>query len=178
VCDGSRPDRDGLEWIEAVKAQDLVMTQRNFRVQLLGRVGSDAAALQPPFDVVAVFHRRGRVPVKGTINGFPFRSSLMNMGEGHRMVVNAQLRSDARCKAGDTVTVLMAVDEDDRTVEVPGYLKKIIASDPKAREFWPKLSFTHQKEYVREIREAKKPETRQKRIAAMMDSLRKNQRKK
>src|ERR1700693_4336847 len=149
---------DCLEWTEAVRPEVLVMTQHKFRVQLLGRVGSDAAALKPPFDVVAVFHRKGRVPVKGTINGCPFRSSLMNMGEGHMMVVNAQLRSDARCKAGDTVTVLMAVDEDDRTVDVPGYLKKIIAGDPKARKFWPKLSFTHQKEYVREIREAKKTE--------------------
>jgi uncharacterized protein YdeI (YjbR/CyaY-like superfamily) len=61
---------------------------------------------------------------------------------------------------------------------VPGYLKKIIYSDPKAKAFWPKLSFTHQKEYVREIEGAKKPETREKRIAAMMDALRKNQRKK
>jgi hypothetical protein len=113
------------------------MTQHKFRVQLLGRAGSDAAALKPLCDGVAVFHRKGRVPVKGTIDGFPFRSSLMNMGEGHMMVVNARLRTDAQCKAGDTVTVRMAVDEDERTVEVPGYLKKIIAGDPKARKFWP-----------------------------------------
>jgi hypothetical protein len=169
---------DRPEWIEAVKPEALVMAQYKFRVQLLGRAGSDSAALKPPFDVVAVFHRKGLVPVKGTINGFPFRSSLMNMGEGHMMAVNAQLRAGAQCKAGDTVTVLMAVDEDERTVEVPGYLEKIIAGDPQARKFWPKLSFTHQKEYVREIRDAKKPETREKRIAAMMDALRKNQRKK
>ena len=137
-----------------------------------------SATLKPPFDVVDVFQRKGRVPVKGTINGFPFRSSLMNMGEGHMMVVNAELRAGAKCKAGDTVTVLMELDEDKRTVEVPAYLKKIIDRDPKAKEFWPKLSFTHQKEYVREIEGAKRPETREKRIAAMMDALRKGQRKK
>jgi hypothetical protein len=154
------------------------MTQHKFKVQLLGRAGSNVAALKPPFDVVAVFHRKGRVPVKGTINGFPFRSSLMNMGDGHMMVVNAQLRTGAQCKAGDTVSVLMALDEDERTVDVPGYLKKIIAGDPKAGKFWSKLSFTHQKEYVREIGAAKRPETREKRIAAMMNALRKNQRKK
>jgi hypothetical protein len=153
------------------------MTQHKFKVQLLGRAGSNVAALKPPFDVVAVFHRKGRVPVKGTINGFPFRSSLMNMGDGHMMVVNAQLRTGAQCKAGDTVSVLMALDEDERTVDVPGYLKKIIAGDPKAGKFWSKLSFTHQKEYVREIGAAKRPETREKRIAAMMNALRKNQRK-
>jgi hypothetical protein len=152
--------------------------QHKFKVKLLGQTGSEVAALKPPFDVIALFQRKGRVPVKGTINGFPFRSSLMNMGEGHMMVVNAQLRDGAQCKAGDTVTVLMELDEEKRRVEVPGYLKKMIDSDPKAKDFWLQLSFTHQKEYVREIEGAKKPETREKRIAAMMDALRKNQRRK
>jgi hypothetical protein len=139
------------------------MTQHKFKVKLLGEAGSEVAALKPPFDVVEAFQRKGRVPVKGTIDGFPFRSSLMNMGDGHMMVVNAEMRAGAKCKAGDTVTVLMELDEDKRTVEVPSR---------------PKLSFTHQKEYVREIEDAKRPETREKRIAAMMDALRKSQRKK
>jgi hypothetical protein len=154
------------------------MTQHKFTVRLLGQAGSEVAALKPPFDVAAIFQRKGRVPVKGTINGFPFRSSLMNMGDGHMMAVNAQLRAGAKCKAGDTVTVLMEVDEDERTVEVPGYLKKMIDSNSRAKEFWPKLSFTHQKEYVREIEAAKRPETKEKRIAAMMDALRNKRRKK
>jgi hypothetical protein len=154
------------------------VAQHKFKVKLIGQSGSEAAALKPPFDVVEVFQRKGRVPVKGTINGFPFRSSLMNMGDGHMMAVNAQLRVGGRCKAGDTVAVVMELDEDERTVEVPAYLKKIIDSDPKAKESWSRLSFTHRKEYVREIDSAKRPETREKRIAGMMDVLRKNQRKK
>jgi len=147
-------------------------TQHKFKVQLLGQEGSSVAALKPPFDVVEVFQRKGRVPVKGTINGFPFRSSLMNMGDGHMMVVNAEVRAGAKCKAGDTVSIVMELDGDVRKVEVPAYLQKLIAADPKAKEFWAKLSFTHQKEYVREIDGAKRPETREKRIAAMMDALR------
>ena len=154
------------------------MTQHKFKVKLFGQAGTEIAALKPPLDVVAVFGRKGRVPVKGTINGFPFRSSLMNMGDGHMMVVNVQLRAGAKCKAGDVVNVLMELDEDARTVEVPAYLKKMIDGDPKAREFWPTLSFTHQKEYVREIESAKRPETKEKRIAAMMGALRNHRRKK
>jgi Domain of unknown function (DUF1905)/Bacteriocin-protection, YdeI or OmpD-Associated len=154
------------------------MTQHKFKVKLFGQPGSEAAAIKPPFDVVEVFQRKGRVPVKGTIDGFPFRSSLMNMGDGHMMVVNAQLRAGAQCKAGETVAVVMELDEDERTVEVPAYLKKIIDRDPKARESWSNLSFTHRKEYVREIEGAKRIETRKKRIGAMMDALRKGQRKK
>jgi hypothetical protein len=152
--------------------------QHKFEVKLLGQAGSEVAALKPPFDVVAIFQRKGRVPVRGTINGFPFRSSLMNMGDGHMMVVNAELRAGAKCRAGDTVAVVMELDEEKRTVEVPAYVKKIIDRDPRARESWPKLSFTHQKEYVKAIEDAKKPETRDKRIAAMMDALRKGRRKK
>ncbi|HWS95602.1 MAG TPA: YdeI/OmpD-associated family protein [Candidatus Methylomirabilis sp.] len=147
-------------------------TQHKFKVQLLGQEGSSVAALKPPFDVVEVFQRKGRVPVKGTINGFPFRSPLMNMGEGHMMVVNAKLRAGAKCKAGDTASIVMELDTEERTVELPAYLKKIIAAYPNAKETWDKLSFTRKKEYVREIDGAKRPETRQKRIAAMMDALR------
>jgi len=154
------------------------MTQHKFKVKLLGQAGTEVAALKPPFDVVEIFGRKGRVPVKGTINGFRFRSSLMNMGDGHMMVVNAELRAGAKCKGGDTVNVVMELDEEKRTVEVPAYLRKIIDSDPKAKEFWSTISFTHQKEYVREIEGAKRAETREKRIAAMMDALRRSERKK
>jgi len=145
-----------------------------FKVKLIGVEGMEVAALKPPFNVVEVFQRKGRVPVRGTINGFPYRSSLMNMGDGHCMVVNAKMRAGGKCKAGDTVAVVMELDTEERTVDVPAYLKKLIASDPKAKEYWDKISFTHKKEYVREIEEAKRPETREKRMAAMMDALRKN----
>jgi hypothetical protein len=156
----------------------VAMAQYKFKIKLDAHAGMETASLKPPFDVVKVFGRKGRVPVKGTINGFPFRSSLMNMGEGHMMAVNAEMRAGAKCKAGDTVSVVMELDEEKRTVEVSAYLKKIINADPKAKEIWPKISFTHQKEYVRAIEDAKRPETREKRIAEMMDFLRKKQVKK
>jgi hypothetical protein len=154
------------------------MAQHKFTVKLLGVEGMQVAGLKPPFDVVEVFGRKGRVPVKGTINGFPFRSSLMNMGDGHMVAVNAEMRGGGKCKAGDTVKVVLELDKEERKVELPAYLKKIINSDAKAKGHWAKLSFTHQKEYVREIEGAKKEETRQRRIAAMLDALRKGTRKK
>ena len=139
--------------------------------------GMDTAAFRPPFDVPTAFGRKGRVPIKGTINGFAFRSSLMNMGDGHMTVVNKQMRDGAKVKAGDTVSIVIELDEAKRTVDVPAWLKKIIAADAKAKAAWPKLSFTHQKEYVREIVEAKKEETRDKRVALMMRNLRTGTRK-
>jgi hypothetical protein len=154
------------------------MPQHKFKVKLIGEPGKSTAALKPPFDVVEVFHTKARVPVKGTINGFPFRSSLMNMGAGHMMAVNAQLRAGGNCKGGDTVDVVMELDEEESKVVLPASLKKIIASDPRTKESWSKLSFTHQKEWMRAIEDAKRPETKEKRVAAMMDALRENQRKK
>lgn len=67
------------------------MAQHKFKVKLIGQEGTELAALKPPFDAVEIFQRKGRVPVKGTINNFPFRSSLMNMGDGHMMAVNAAI---------------------------------------------------------------------------------------
>ena len=154
------------------------MAQHKFTTRLVGQPGSQVAGLKPPFDVVEVFGRKGRVPVKGTINGFPFRSSLMNMGDGHMMAVNAQMRAGGKCKAGDTVKMVLELDEDERKVEVPAYLRKMINSDGQVKERWAKLSFTHQKEYVRAIEDAKREETRARRIEQMMDALRKGVRKK
>jgi bifunctional DNA-binding transcriptional regulator/antitoxin component of YhaV-PrlF toxin-antitoxin module len=149
-----------------------------FKTKLLGMEGSEVAAFKPPFDVLSTFGAKGRVAVKGTINGHPFRSSLMNMGDGHMMVVNKELRQGAKCKAGDTVEIVLERDHEKRTVEVPPFLKKLINAEPKAKAFWDKLSFTHQKEYVREITEAKREETRHKRIEQMMSALRRGERKK
>jgi hypothetical protein len=152
-------------------------TQHKFRTRLFGVEGMETAALKPPFDVPATFGRKGRVPVNGTINRFPFRSSLMNMGKGHMMVVNKELRAGAKCKAGDTVSVVMQLDEEKRTVEIPAWLKKTISADAQASAAWQKLSFTHQKEYARAIAEAKREETREKRVAQMMHNLRTGTRK-
>ena len=59
------------------------------------------AGLSAPFDVEKTFGTRARVPVRGTINRYPFRSSLMPMGGCHRMVVNREMREGAGVKAGD-----------------------------------------------------------------------------
>src|SRR5579872_2680962 len=109
------------------------MTQLKFNVRLIGQPGTRGAALKPPFDVVETFQRKGRIPVKGTINGYPFRSSLMNMGSGHMMVVNAQMREGAHCQAGDAVSVVMEFDEDERSVALPAALKAAINRDPETK---------------------------------------------
>ncbi|HET9743698.1 MAG TPA: YdeI/OmpD-associated family protein [Terriglobales bacterium] len=142
-----------------------------FRTKLQGMEGSEVAALVPPFDVPKVFGTKARVPVRGSINGFPFRSSLSNMGSGHMMAVNKDLRAGGKCKAGDMVDVVMQRDREERVVEVPDSMTKVIAADARAQSTWDSLSYTHQKEWVRAILEAKKEETRQARLQKMMTAL-------
>src|SRR2546423_2787013 len=147
-----------------------------FRVKLEGADDMENAALRPPFDVPTVFGTKARVPVRGTVNGYPFRSSLCNMGAGHMMVVNKQMRDGGRCKAGDVVEVILQRDRDQRVVEVPPEIKNVIASNKIAQATWNSLSYTHQKEWVRAIGEAKREETKQSRIKKMMDILKSGKR--
>src|SRR5579862_3665896 len=147
------------------------MGKIKFKVKLDGAESSEGAALSAPFDVKETFGTKARVPVRGTINGFPFRSSLMPMGGCHRMVINKQMRDGAGVKAGETVTVVMERDEALRTVEIPDLLKKELSKSKPAQSNWEKQSFTNRKEMARSITEVKQEETRARRPAKVMDVL-------
>jgi hypothetical protein len=142
-----------------------------FKVKLQGEAGSSVAWMDAPFDVSATFGTKGRVPVRGTINGFPFRSSLMPMGGCHGMAVNKAMRDGAKAKAGDVVDVVMKRDVGERTVEAPPELKKELAKSRKAAEKWDSLAFTHKKEMALAISGAKQDETKKRRLAKVMNVL-------
>lgn len=147
------------------------MKKLEFSIKLEGKAGSSVAWMNAPFDVPQLFGTRARVPVRGTINGFPFRSSLMPMGGCHGMAVNKAMRDGAGIKAGDTVRVVMERDDDQRSVEVPSALKKELTKNKTAQANWNKLSFTNQKEIALSISGAKQEDTRARRLAKAMDIL-------
>jgi hypothetical protein len=146
------------------------MKKLEFTVKLEGK-GTSVAWLNAPFDVVKIFGTRARVPVRGTINGFAFRSSLMPMAGCHGMAINKTMREGAGVKAGETVRVVMERDEGERTVEAPALLKKKMAKSKAAQANWKKLSFTNKKEIALSISSAKQEETRQRRLAKAMNIL-------
>jgi hypothetical protein len=146
------------------------MKKLEFTVKLEGK-GTSVAWLNAPFDVIKVFGTRARVPVRGTINGFAFRTSLMPMGGCHGMAVNKSMRDGAGVKAGDAVSVVMERDEGKRIVEAPALLKKEMAKSKTAQAKWEKLSFTNKKEIALSISSAKQEETRRRRLAKAMDIL-------
>ncbi len=145
------------------------MKKLKFKVKLVGQEGSSVAALSGALRCKEVFGTIARVPVRGTINGFPFRSSLMPMGGCHYMAVNRTMREGAGCKAGDTVSVVMERDSAPRVVEVPAVLKKALAKSKTAQANWKKYSFSNQKEMALAITGAKQEETRARRLARIMD---------
>lgn len=142
-----------------------------FQAKIQGREAGVVAAIAPPVDVIEWFGTRARVPIRGTINGFPFRSSLMPMGGCHRMPVNKTLCQGAAVQPGDFVDVVMERDEEERTVEIPPELKRELAKNKKAQERWEKLSFTHRKEMAIAISEAKQEETKKRRLVKVMQVL-------
>jgi len=142
-----------------------------FKAKIQGKEAGVVAAITPPVDVCKVFGTRGRVPVRGTINGFPYRSSLVPCGGPHMMPVNKALRAGAGAEPGDVVEVVMERDTEERTVEAPPELKKELDKSKTAQTNWEKMSFTNKKEMANCIREAKQEETRARRLAKVMGIL-------
>ncbi len=140
-------------------------TVKRFRVAL-ERVPNNKTAviITIPFDVFKTFGTRARVPVCGTINKFPFRSSIFPMGGCFMMAVNREMREGANAKAGDIVSITMERDTAPRIITPPADLARALKNNKDAQAAWDKMSYTHQKEYAQAIETAKKPETRVRRI--------------
>jgi hypothetical protein len=125
-----------------------------------------------PFDVEKTFGANGQVKVKGTVNGVSFRSSIMPHGDGsYFLVVNKSSRIAAKTEVGGSVKVVIEEDGAPRTIEAPPDLKKAFAGHPTAKAVWDQGSFSQKKEYVDWITDAKKEETRMRRVAQTIEKL-------
>lgn len=145
---------------------------KRFRALIVKDEGSEVCAIQYfPFDVEKTFGVRGRVPVRGTLNGAPFRAAIFKMGGEHFMVVNRHLRAASGVKGGETVPFTVERDDEPRVIEPPADFARALKGNKDARATWDTLSFTHKREHVEHVEEAKKPETRQRRIEKSIASL-------
>jgi hypothetical protein len=125
-----------------------------------------------PFNVEKAFGTKARVPVAGTINGQPFRTSIMPNGDGtHSMAITKEMQAGAKARAGDAVHVVMAVDTQTRTVEIPEDLNAALANRPELEKTFAAFAYSHRKEFVDWITQAKKPETRARRIEKALEMI-------
>jgi hypothetical protein len=112
-----------------------------------------------------------RAPVTVTIRSKTVRLRLAVMGGQNLIGISKANRAELGVEIGDTVDATIALDGADRSVDLPNDAAKAL-DKAKLRKKFDALAFTHQKEHVRAISEAKKPETRTKRIEAMLERLR------
>jgi hypothetical protein len=137
-------------------------------VQVEGRT---ATFLEVPLDVLALFGR-ARAPVRVTIRGHTYRSTVAVYGGRYYLPLNRTNRAAAGVAAGETVSVELESDDEPRTVDVPEDLQAALAGDTEAAAAFERLSYTHRREYVEWITEARREETRARRIAKTVERLR------
>lgn len=125
-----------------------------------------------PHDTEKEFGTKGKVPVKATFDGFPYTGSLTKYGyPQHTLHVPKAIRDQAGKGPGDTLDVVLWKDEAERTLEVPLALAELMKKEGLL-PFFESLSYTHRKEYCRWISDAKKQETRTKRLAKAVEMMR------
>ncbi|MFO0596276.1 MAG: YdeI/OmpD-associated family protein [Myxococcaceae bacterium] len=127
------------------------------------------ALLELPFDPKAVFGK-ARAPVVCTLNGqTSWRTTIAVYGGVSFIGVRREIREAAGLEAGKPVRVTVELDEEPRVVEAPPELKKALKGTKAAA--WKKLSFTHQREWVQALADAKKPETKARRLEQLLAKL-------
>ena len=143
------------------------MATKRFTVDLQ-RVEKTATMFRIPFDLKEAFGR-ARPPVKVTIRGHTWRTTPgVYDGVGY-IVVNRSVKAATGVDAPDRVRVEMEIDTEPRTVRVPADLREALRADDAAWTAFQKLSFSHRREYVEWVGEAKRPDTRARRIAATVE---------
>ena len=147
-----------------------IVPAKAFTVEL-ERVQKTATMFRVPFDLGEAFGR-ARPPLRVTIRGHTWRTTPgVYDGVGH-IVVNRAVKAATGVDVGDRVRVRMELDTEPRTVTVPRDLAAALAADPTAKKTFASLSFTHRREYVEWVEEAKRPETRARRISATVERVR------
>lgn len=134
-----------------------------------GRTTATIILTQEQVDAIRGEPGRARVPLAITYRKQTFRTSVSVYRGEWMTVVNQEMR-DGGLEPGSFYTVDMAVDAAPRTVEVPDDLRAAISAAGLDAS-WDALAYTHRKEHVRSVEDAKKPETRARRVEAVVAKL-------
>jgi hypothetical protein len=127
--------------------------------------------IEVPADVIAGLGAGKRPAVVVVVNGYQYRSTVAPMGGKYLLPFSADRRQESGIRGGDAIEVELTLDAAPRTVEVPEDLQLALNASPTAGSTWEKLSYTHKKEHVRSVLDAKKAETRARRISAVITKL-------
>ncbi len=134
-----------------------------FRAPILS-TGKTAAGIQVPIQVLDALGPSRKPPVRVTINGYTYRSSIASMGGVFMLGVSNEVRRNAGVVAGEEVDVDIELDTEPREVTVPPDFAAALDGDGDARRSFDGLSCSNKRRIVIPIEDAKTPETRQRRI--------------
>lgn len=148
--------------------RQLFMIAKTFKTTIY-RDGS-VCFIPVSFDPRAVFGKV-RAPVKVTVNGHSYRSTIAAMGGTVFIPLRKSNREAAGLEGNETLSVKLELDEDKRDVTPPKDLVKALKAAPPAWDRWQELSFTHRREYAESIEGAKKPETRARRLQSAVRAI-------
>jgi hypothetical protein len=144
------------------------MALKTFKTRIV-REGS-MCFIPIPFDPKPVFGRI-RAPVKVTLNGYTYRSTIAAMGGPPCIPLRRSHREGAGLEGGETVEVRVDLDTEKRVVVPPPDFRRALKANAHAWARWDDLSYTHQREHVEAIEGAKKDETRTHRINAAVQMI-------
>lgn len=130
----------------------------------------NATGLPVPAEAVAALGTKKRPPVKVTLHGYTYRTTVAAYGDVFMLPLSAEHRNAAGVQAGEQVAVTLELDTEPRTVAVPDDLAAALA-EAGTTEAFDRLSYTQRKEHVRQVETAKAAETRQRRIEKIVASL-------
>jgi hypothetical protein len=146
------------------------MKKYAFTAKIVAGDGGGAGVLFP-YDTEKEFATKGKVPIKATFNGVPYTGSLIKYGFlQHTLHLPKAIREQLGKVPGDIIDVVLWKDEEERILEVPAPFEKLMKKEGLL-PFFETLSYTHRKEYCRWISEAKKEETRSKRLEKAIEML-------
>jgi hypothetical protein len=146
------------------------MPKATFTTIIKGEPGGPAGIEVPP-DVIAALGTSKKPAVWVHLPGFSYQNTVAVMGGAFMISLSKARQQESGVKAGDKVEVTLELDTEERTVEVPEDLTAALAKKPGAKEAFDKLAFSRRKEFVRQVVEAKAQDTRERRIAKIVEQL-------
>ncbi len=151
------------------------MPKKHTFTAIIQNAGGGGAFVDVPFDVEKAFGSK-KPKVKAMIEGVPYRGTLVRMGsECHMLIILKGIREKIGRTFGDEIKITVEADAEPRVIKAPKDLLKELKKDKLVKALFDKLAYTHQKEYVKWIEEAKKDETRQAHIIKTIEMLKRSQ---
>lgn len=134
-------------------------------------VDGNNTGIKVPEEVVMSFNKGKKVPVVVSLKKYSYRSTVVVYNGVFMLPLAKEHREAADVRGGEEVEINLEYDDKPRTVDVPPELQKLLNNDKEAKEIFEKLAYTHKKEYVRWISDAKKEETKQSRLGKILNMI-------